>query len=169
MSTTIESGIGGYGESFVRKDLPHVEKLSPREIQIMEFKAMGMVNKEIAWRLGISQDTVKNTISFALYKSGSTTFPTILALINSGKISRERVSEGLDFEKGQDITGKEREIMEYISCSNGRDQTIGEMAHSLGIAQQTLKNYCANIYHKLDVPNLLRLRIFLALMPSGIQ
>jgi two-component system response regulator DegU len=44
--------------------------LSPREMEILQFITYGMSNKEIARRLGISHQTVKNHITAILHKLG---------------------------------------------------------------------------------------------------
>jgi len=44
--------------------------LSPREMEILQFITHGMSNKEIACRLGISHQTVKNHITAILHKLG---------------------------------------------------------------------------------------------------
>jgi DNA-binding NarL/FixJ family response regulator len=44
--------------------------LSPREMEILQFITFGMSNKEIARRLGISHQTVKNHITSILHKLG---------------------------------------------------------------------------------------------------
>ena len=44
--------------------------LSPREMEILQFITRGMSNKEIARRLGISHQTVKNHITSILHKLG---------------------------------------------------------------------------------------------------
>lgn len=46
----------------------HYIPLSPREVEILEFVTNGMSNKEIANRLGISQQTVKNHMTSILKK-----------------------------------------------------------------------------------------------------
>ncbi len=46
----------------------HYIPLSPRELEILEFVTNGMSNKEIANRLGISQQTVKNHMTSILKK-----------------------------------------------------------------------------------------------------
>lgn len=46
----------------------HYIPLSPREMQILEHVTLGMINKEIANKLGISQQTVKNHMTSILKK-----------------------------------------------------------------------------------------------------
>lgn len=46
----------------------HFIPLSPREMEILQFVTQGMSNKEIASRLGISQQTVKNHMTSILKK-----------------------------------------------------------------------------------------------------
>lgn len=46
----------------------HFIPLSPREMEILEYVTHGMINKEIATKLGISQQTVKNHMTSILKK-----------------------------------------------------------------------------------------------------
>lgn len=46
----------------------HFSPLSPRETEILKFVTRGMSNKEIAYKLGISQQTVKNHMTSVLKK-----------------------------------------------------------------------------------------------------
>lgn len=46
----------------------HLVPLSPREMEILEYVTNGMINKEIANKLGISQQTVKNHMTSILKK-----------------------------------------------------------------------------------------------------
>ena len=155
--------IPGLGEG------PRVGFMSPRELQVMELKAMGIANREIAWRLGISGDTVKNFVASALYKSGSNSVGTILALIESGGISRERVSQGLDFERYRYLSDIQKKVLVYLSAPDTIDYTCARIAYDLRMAEQTFKNHCGDIYRVLEIePSLLRLRVFSALMPNNL-
>ena len=64
ISTSVEAMSGPY---IVDPD-EHYIPLSPRELEILEFVTNGMSNKEIASRLGISQQTVKNHMTSILKK-----------------------------------------------------------------------------------------------------
>ncbi len=56
--------------SFSLDDIPEepVQPLSPREMEILRYIAQGRSNKEIAYQLGISRQTVKNHMSSILRK-----------------------------------------------------------------------------------------------------
>ena len=64
INTNVEALSGPY---IVDPD-EHYIPLSPRELEILEFVTNGMSNKEIASRLGISQQTVKNHMTSILKK-----------------------------------------------------------------------------------------------------
>jgi len=65
----------------------HVEdSLTHREIEVLEYTAMGMVNKEIAWELGISENTVKFHLSSIYLK---------LAVNNRVSAIRAAVDKGI--------------------------------------------------------------------------
>jgi DNA-binding NarL/FixJ family response regulator len=64
ISANVEAMSGAY---IVDPD-EHYIPLSPRELEILEFVTNGMSNKEIASRLGISQQTVKNHMTSILKK-----------------------------------------------------------------------------------------------------
>ena len=55
-----------------RRDLPRlVEHLTPREIEVLRFMGDGLVNKEIADRLHVSEHTVKFHVASILGKLGA--------------------------------------------------------------------------------------------------
>jgi len=71
-SAGLEAWLAQGTESFRR---PHLEgeveaytPLSPREMEILQFVTRGLSNKEIASRLGISHQTVKNHMTAILHK-----------------------------------------------------------------------------------------------------
>jgi DNA-binding NarL/FixJ family response regulator len=73
-----EDGIGDwlleefrrFGGGGVEEDPSFFAPLSPREMEILELVIQGMSNKEIAYHLGISHQTVKNHMTASLSKLG---------------------------------------------------------------------------------------------------
>jgi DNA-binding NarL/FixJ family response regulator len=68
-----EASMPGFDELFniplTRKDMRHTgETLTNREIQILNYVADGNTNKQIAYILGISEQTIKNHVKAILYK-----------------------------------------------------------------------------------------------------
>jgi NarL family two-component system response regulator LiaR len=53
-----------------REAEPEVEELTPREMDVLELLAQGLANKEIAFKLGIGEKTVKTHVSNILGKLG---------------------------------------------------------------------------------------------------
>jgi len=47
---------------------PFISPLTPREMEILEYIAQGLLNKQIATRLGISEQTIKNHVTSILRK-----------------------------------------------------------------------------------------------------
>jgi len=64
LSERIESSTGPYTIDAEGHYIP----LSPREMEILEYVTQGLINKEIAKKLGISQQTVKNHMTSILKK-----------------------------------------------------------------------------------------------------
>jgi DNA-binding NarL/FixJ family response regulator len=50
---------------------PGTEPLTPREIEVLRMLAEGDANKAIAWKLGISEHTVKFHVSSIMSKLGA--------------------------------------------------------------------------------------------------
>ena len=169
MPSSIESAVT-YGNLGLGKerDIPGGLSLSPRELEILELKAMGLINKEIAWKLGISPDTVKNFLSSALRKSGTNTVGTVLALIKSGRINREKLLDGIDCERYKYLSVIQIQLIQHILVPSTFEQTSSQMAYDMGISEQTFKNHCGGIYRTLEIsPSVLRLRVFMYLAPAN--
>jgi DNA-binding NarL/FixJ family response regulator len=64
INVNVEAIAGGYGTD----SNEHFVPLSPREMEILQFVTHGLSNKEIATRLRISQQTVKNHMTSILKK-----------------------------------------------------------------------------------------------------
>jgi DNA-binding NarL/FixJ family response regulator len=67
-------------------DAPEVERLTPRELEVLEQLAAGLSNRQIAERLAISPDTVKFHLASISGK---------LAAVNRTDIVRRAVRRGL--------------------------------------------------------------------------
>ncbi len=67
----------GWGEA--KPDL--VDGLTPRERQVMDLVVAGHMNKEIAWRLGISQRTVELHRANVMKKTGAKSLPDLIQLV----------------------------------------------------------------------------------------
>jgi len=64
----LSAQIEALGGSYIIDADEHFIPLSPRELEILQFVTNGMSNKEIAYRLRISQQTVKNHMTSILKK-----------------------------------------------------------------------------------------------------
>ena len=47
-----------------------MSKLSSRQVEILELMTRGLLNKQIAWELGVTEGTVKSHVSAILEKLG---------------------------------------------------------------------------------------------------
>ncbi len=64
----LEKGVETVRRPHLQGDVPPYAPLSPREMEILQYVTRGMSNKEIAGRLGISHQTVKNHMTSILHK-----------------------------------------------------------------------------------------------------
>jgi DNA-binding NarL/FixJ family response regulator len=64
----LEQGVETVRRPHLQGELPPYAPLSPREMEILQYVTRGMSNKEIAVRLGISHQTVKNHMTSILHK-----------------------------------------------------------------------------------------------------
>ncbi|MDX1689016.1 MAG: response regulator transcription factor [Candidatus Promineifilaceae bacterium] len=64
----IEEKVGGMPGSLPQDDEEVFEPLTPRQMEVLELVTRGMTNKEIALKLGISHQTVKNHMTAILRK-----------------------------------------------------------------------------------------------------
>jgi DNA-binding NarL/FixJ family response regulator len=66
----IEQKVGNLAGGLASDMEDYLSPLSPREMEILEHVTRGMSNKEIAFKLGISHQTVKNHMTSILRKLG---------------------------------------------------------------------------------------------------
>jgi len=64
----LEKGVEKAGRPYVDEEREAFSPLSPREMEILEYVTRGLSNKEIAYSLGISHQTVKNHMTAILQK-----------------------------------------------------------------------------------------------------
>jgi FixJ family two-component response regulator len=68
------------------------EALSERERQVMGLVVSGMLNKQIAFALGISEITVKIHRGAAMHKMGARTYAELVRMADALKLERRKVS-----------------------------------------------------------------------------
>lgn len=68
LASWLSQEVAALGGAYTVDQDEHFVPLSPRELEILQFVTNGMSNKEIAYRLGISQQTVKNHMTSILRK-----------------------------------------------------------------------------------------------------
>ncbi len=66
--------------------------LSMRQRQVMDLIVAGYMNKEIAWRLGISQRTVENHRATVMKKTGAKSLPDLIHLVMKSVPRREMLA-----------------------------------------------------------------------------
>jgi len=68
LQTWLEKGIEQVARPHMEEGREAFSPLSPREMEILQFVTRGLSNKEIAYSLGISHQTVKNHMTAILHK-----------------------------------------------------------------------------------------------------
>ena len=67
---------------------PFMSPLTPREMEILDYIAQGFMNKEIAVKLGISEQTIKNHVTSILRKlNANARTETVVLAIRRGLVS----------------------------------------------------------------------------------
>ena len=80
----------------VQAPLDEPEHLTLRELDVLQQLADGLANKEIAWKLRISQKTVKSHVSTILSKCGlesrtqAAQYATRMGLVSGGSVTGSR-------------------------------------------------------------------------------
>jgi len=69
-----------YQEDHKGAELERYERLTPREREVMEGIVRGLMNKQIAWELGITETTVKLHRSSLMKKTGMRNVPDLVRL-----------------------------------------------------------------------------------------
>jgi DNA-binding NarL/FixJ family response regulator len=71
------------------------EQLTPREHEVLQYVADGLANKEIAWKLSISEKTVKSHVSTILDKFGlASRTQAAMYATRMGLVRREPLTDG---------------------------------------------------------------------------
>jgi DNA-binding NarL/FixJ family response regulator len=68
LQTWLDKGVERAGRPYMDESREAFSPLSPREMEILEYVTRGLSNKEIAFSLGISHQTVKNHMTAILQK-----------------------------------------------------------------------------------------------------
>lgn len=136
-------------------------KLTPRQFEVFELRAMGFTEPEIADKFKISHQTVKNHSSDPL-KGARDVAPidVIAELITMGKLNPEKLAEGLDFTRTNNLTERSRKIFNKATNHASWHKSYKQISKKLKIGEQTLKNNLNSIFQVVGVPNILRARVF---------
>jgi RNA polymerase sigma factor (sigma-70 family) len=76
------------------------EKLTPRERQVFSLVVSGMLNKEVAWELGISEKTIKVHRGRVVQKMGARSLPDLVRMAGRLGISADGTSSPTDARAG---------------------------------------------------------------------
>lgn len=135
-----------------------VSNLNEKQLQIFEFRALGLSEREIAGKLNKAYSTVKNEISWCLgeYKQ----IEIISLLFNNGMIDREKIKKSFDFNRYNRLNDRDKGIIGLAASKDNWEKTADEVAHQSGFKHRPR---LGRIYKKLGVKSLLRLRIFMLL------
>lgn len=121
-------------------------RFTPRELEILQLRALGFLNKEIVTKLGITERTVKNTEEEMYRRIGTkAALPTILIALKSGDLKLNELVGDFVLEKVNSLFPREREVLEVLSATGGTNQ---EIADSLQITERTVKCHLTNIRDK---------------------
>ena len=81
-------------ETLVRPPPPSIHPFSPREHEVLGLAAQGLTNKEIAFRLGLSERTVQFHMNSLFNKSGTQSRTEVVALaLRKGWLEVDKVNK----------------------------------------------------------------------------
>lgn len=125
--------------------------LSPRQQEILELASQGLTNAQIAERMNVGVQQVKNYTSVILQKMGvATTIDAIDKGIEDGILDSKDIERDYDPSRLAALLGAERRS--YLLLVNaGEDEGFKELAHKAGISYQQLKNEASQIWKKLGI------------------
>ena len=124
-----------------RKAVKGLDRLSGREKEVAEFVFQGKTNKEIAELLGVKEHTVKTYVSRIYRKLHVNT--------------RRQIAGALSGAQGEGgphvvtLTQREKEVADLLTLGASNQQ----IAHLLGISENTVKMHVTHIFAKLEVRN----------------
>ncbi len=91
-------------ESFQRRGLAgltdNFAKLTPRERQVFALVISGLINKEVAWELGISEKTIKVHRARVVEKMGARSLPDLVRMAGRLGIPSDRPPENVPARAG---------------------------------------------------------------------
>ncbi|KUF18271.1 response regulator transcription factor [Streptomyces silvensis] len=135
---------------------PPAVKLTCRESEVLRLLALGLSNRLIARKLGISEKTAKNHLSSIYLKIGATDrtqaalYARHIGLLCPGKAispvpAPPSVSAGNAMPGGPALTARERGVLRLLAL--GLSNRL--IARELGISEKTVKNHLSSIYLKI--------------------
>ena len=119
------------------------ETLTKREKEIILYMAKGLMNKEIADELNISEITVKNRNTRIFKRLGANRLDIVYFAIRDGFVVPDP-KERLDWEC---LTDREYEVVGLKI----RGYENREIANNCDITEQAVKNHISSIFKKLDI------------------
>ena len=142
-----------------------VEKLSPREREVLVLAASGLTDAEIARELSTSRGTAQNYVSGILAKLGVINRARLVVVAyESGLIRPGSWAEAPSVlaERVDKLAPREREVLVLVASG----LTDAEIAGELSISQATAQNHVGRIRAKLDVVG--RTRLVAVAYESGL-
>lgn len=144
--------------------------LTPGEIEVMELKAKGLRNRQIAETLNIPENDVRVTLSRVIRRRKSeSSFHVVSKLLETGELSSEKVSKGFQFYRYLLLTEREKKIVDSLGDPDTWQKGKKQGAFKLNISEGHFKNLISSILLKLQVPNGLGVAVFRLLLPDEVS
>jgi DNA-binding CsgD family transcriptional regulator len=145
-------------------------QLSEQEIEIIEFKALGLSNREVAEEMKIKISIVEQCLANAVELSGDKLFNSLLAtLIKTDVINRDRLGSNFTFLNYGKLDEEQIRFLAAIIAADNLGKRLPEIAYGLHMSVASLNKILVKMYKILEVKDLQQFITFGLLLTDEVR
>jgi DNA-binding NarL/FixJ family response regulator len=145
-------------------------QLSPQEVEVIELKALGLSNKEVAERLKVKVSVVEQCLVNAVELSGDSVLNSLLAtLIRTDVIDRDRLGSNFAFQNYGKLDEMQIRVLKAMTAQKNLGRTLPDIAYGLQMSAASLSKILVKMYPILGIKDLQQLITFGLLLPDKIR
>lgn len=141
-----------------------------RQLEAIRLRVLGLTYQSIGENMGISPETVNKHIDYCVSQNNLPFVFLVEELINSGQLDVDELATHFDFNRYEELDGRQRRIFQVATDKENWERTMGSIASDLEMAEQTLKNQLCGIYDVLGIRHSIsRARVYRLIAPSDLM